>query len=105
MEWSVYWPYVLVMAGVTYMTRMIPMVLIRKKIKSRFIRSFLYYVPFAVLTAMTIPGILYSTNSLITASVGLGVAIILSWREKPLLLVAVAATAAVFITRMLIGGV
>ncbi|MDO4547931.1 MAG: AzlD domain-containing protein [Clostridia bacterium] len=105
MDWADFWPYLAVMAGVTYMTRMVPMVLIRKKIKSRFIKSFLCYVPYAVLTAMTVPGILYSTGSLITASAGFAVAIILAWREKPLLLVALAAAAAVFLTQLATGGI
>lgn len=58
------------MAGVTYLVRMLPLVLVRGKIKNRFVRSFLYYVPYSVLTAMTLPGILFSTGSIISAAVG-----------------------------------
>jgi len=58
--------YILIMALVTYLIRMIPFVLIRKKIKSRYIRNFLYYIPYAVLGAMTIPEIFYSTGDRIT---------------------------------------
>ncbi|MBE6839868.1 MAG: AzlD domain-containing protein, partial [Ruminococcus sp.] len=62
--------YIIVMAGVTYLIRMIPFSFFRKKIKSRFFRSFLYYIPYAVLSAMTIPAIFYSTGNMITAIVG-----------------------------------
>ncbi|MBQ8884730.1 MAG: AzlD domain-containing protein, partial [Oscillospiraceae bacterium] len=62
--------YILVMAGVTYLIRMLPFTLFRKKIKSKFLQSFLYYIPYAVLSAMTIPAIFYSTGDIITAVVG-----------------------------------
>ncbi|MEF9972807.1 MAG: AzlD domain-containing protein [Clostridia bacterium] len=100
---SVFWPYLVVMAGVTYLTRMAPLVLFRKKIKNKFIKSFLCYVPYAVLTAMTVPGILYATGSMITAAAGLAVAIGLSWREKSLFVVAISAAGAVFLTQVLLG--
>ena len=63
--------YLLVMAGVTYLIRMLPLTIFRKEIKSTFIKSFLHYVPFAVLGAMTIPDVLYSTGDMRTAAVGL----------------------------------
>lgn len=63
MKLSVYLAYLLVMAVVTYLVRAVPFVLIRQKIKSRFIRSFLSYIPYAVLSAMTFPAIFYSTGS------------------------------------------
>ena len=97
MSWSEYIPYVLVMALVTYLIRMLPLTAMRRKIRSRFIRSFLYYVPFAVLSAMTVPAILYSTGSLPAAAAALAVALILSWMEKSLLTVALCASAAAFI--------
>ena len=59
------------MAIVTYIPRMLPLAIFRKKIKSRFIRSFLAYVPYAVLAAMTFPEILYSTSNMISAVAGL----------------------------------
>ena len=65
--------YILVMAGVTYLIRMVPFTLFRGKIRSRFFRSFLHYIPYAVLSAMTIPAIFYSTNSLPTAVAGTSV--------------------------------
>ncbi|MBE6960983.1 MAG: AzlD domain-containing protein [Ruminococcaceae bacterium] len=86
--------YIFVMAGVTYLIRMIPFTLFRRKIRSRFFRSFLHYVPYAVLTAMTIPAIFYSTNNLLTALVGTVVAVILAYLRQPLIVVALAASAA-----------
>ena len=88
--------YILVMAGVTYLIRMIPLTLFRQKIKSRFFRSFLYYIPYAVLTAMTIPAIFYSTESLATSIVGALVAMVLAYLRQPLIVVALAAAAAAF---------
>ena len=89
--------YIFVMALVTYLIRMIPFTLFRKKIRSRFFRSFLYYIPFTVLAAMTIPEIFYSTGDIITATVGTAVAVILSYLNLPLIAVALAAAAAAFI--------
>ena len=86
--------YIAVMAGVTYFIRMIPFAAFRKQIKSRFFRSFLYYVPYAVLTAMTIPAIFYSTGSMTTAAFGTAVAVILAYFDMPLIVVALAASAA-----------
>ena len=86
---------VLVMAVVTYVIRMIPFVFFRKKIKSRFIKSLLYYIPYAVLSAMTFPAIFYSTGSIITASAGTVVALIASIRKRSLVVVAILAIVAV----------
>ena len=89
--------YILVMAGVTYLIRMLPLALSRREITSPFIRSFLYYVPYACLAAMTFPAILYSTASVISALAGFGVALIAAYKEKSLLTVALLACGAVFI--------
>ena len=97
MEWSRYFAYIAVMAGVTYLIRMLPLVAFRKKITSRFIKSFLYYVPYAVLGAMTFPAIIYSTASIPSACGGLIVALALAWKEKSLLTVALCASAAAFV--------
>ncbi len=86
--------YIAVMAGVTYLIRMIPFAAFRKQIKSRFFRSFLYYVPYAVLTAMTVPAIFYSTGSVATAAFGTAVALVLAYMDMPLIVVALAASAA-----------
>ena len=88
--------YIAVMAGVTYLIRMIPFAAFRRQIKSRFFRSFLYYVPYAVLTAMTIPAIFYSTGSMATAAFGTAVAVVLAYFDMPLIAVALAASAAAF---------
>lgn len=97
MDWSKYLAYLAVMAGVTYLIRMIPLVAFRKKIKSRFIKSFLFYVPYAVLGAMTFPAIIYSTGSIPSACAGLFVALLLAWHEKSLLTVAVFASVSAFV--------
>lgn len=88
-------PYLLVTAGVTYLVRMLPMVLVRKKIENKFILSFLHYVPYSVLTVMTIPDIFYSTSSPISASVGFAAAFVLAFFDKGLLRVAAISCAAV----------
>lgn len=89
--------YILVMAVTTYLIRMLPLVLTRNEIKNPFIRSFLYYVPYACLAAMTFPAILISTASIISAVIGFAVALIAAYMEKSLLTVALLACAAVFI--------
>ena len=89
--------YVLVMAGVTYLIRMLPLTLFRKKIRSRFFRSFLYYVPYAVLSAMTIPAIFYATGSTVTSLVGTAVAVAIAYMNMPLIVVALAASAAAYL--------
>lgn len=90
--------YILVMAGVTYLIRMLPFTLFRKKIKSKFLQSFLYYIPYAVLSAMTIPAIFYSTGDVITAVVGTIIAVVLSYINQPLIVVALSAALGAFIT-------
>ncbi len=93
--------YTFVMAAVTYLIRMLPFVVFRRPIKNRFVKSFLYYVPYAVLGAMTFPAILYSTSGLASAAVGLAVSVILAWFGKGLLTVAVSACVAVYLTEWL----
>lgn len=95
MSWSAYFPYLLVMAGVTYLIRMLPMTVYRREIRSVFIRSFLHYVPYAVLGAMTFPDVLYATGSLWTALAGLAAAVVMAWRGRSLLTVAIGACLAV----------
>lgn len=94
--------YITVMAVVTYLIRMIPFAFFRKKIKSRFFRSFLYYIPYAVLSAMTIPAIFYSTGNIITAVAGTLTAFVLSYFNLPLIVVALSATAVAFISGMIL---
>ena len=95
MSWRAFLPYLAVMAVVTYLIRMIPLTAWRRPIRSRFVQSFLTYIPYAVLGAMTFPDVLYSTGDLRTAAAGVVVAVVLAWRGKSLLTVAVAACLAV----------
>lgn len=88
----------ILMALTTYLIRMIPFTLFSGKIKSRFVRSFLHYVPYAVLSAMTFPAIFYSTNSLETALCGTAVALVLAFFRQSLTVVALAAAGVVFVT-------
>ena len=62
MKNSVFFIYLLILAGSTYLIRVIPFIAIKEKINNSFVRSFLYYIPYAVLTAMTIPAVFYATN-------------------------------------------
>lgn len=89
--------YILVMAAVTYLIRMIPLVLVKGKINNRFIRSFLYYVPYACLMAMTFPAVFFSTSSMLAAIAGVIVASILALKGKGLMTVALAASITVFL--------
>ena len=96
--------YILVMAGVTYLVRMLPLVLFKKEITSPFVKSFLYYVPYACLAAMTFPAILTATaGGILSGAVGLGAALIAAYREKSLLTVALIACAAVFVAERIMG--
>ena len=100
---EVFFIYLLVMAGVTYLIRMLPLVLCRKKIENRFIRSFLYYIPYAVLSAMVFPAILYATSSVLSAAVGCAAAVICSLAGLQLLPVALISCVAVYVTELISG--
>ena len=90
--------YIFTMALTTYLIRMLPLTIFRKPIKSRFLRSFLHYVPYACLTAMTFPAILTSTATIISGAAALIIAVILAYRGKSLLTVSLAASAAVIVS-------
>ena len=90
------------MALVTYLIRMAPMVLLRKKIKNKFIYSFLYYIPYAVLSVMTIPAIFYAVENRFAAAVGFIAAMISAYFERSLLAVAAISCTAVFAAELLI---
>lgn len=94
--------YILVMAGVTYLVRMAPFVLFRKKITSRFLQSLLYYLPYCVLSAMVIPSVFSSTGNFVTALVGLIVAVALAFWRRSLLTVAIGASAAAYVTGLIL---
>lgn len=101
MDFMTFLPYLIVMAGVTYLIRVIPFVLVNKKMESKFINSFLYYIPYTVLTAMTFPAILYATGNLISAMAGLLVAVLIAYKGKGLLTVAVGACLAVLAVELI----
>ncbi len=90
-------PLMLVMALTTYLIRMLPTTLFRKKIKSRFAKSFFHYIPYAVLAAMLIPSVFYSTGDLFTALAGILIGVVLSLLGQSLLVVALSATFASFL--------
>ncbi|MDD6183625.1 MAG: AzlD domain-containing protein [Lachnospiraceae bacterium] len=94
--------YILVMAVVTYLIRVLPLTLIRKEIKSPFIRSFLYYVPYVTLAVMTFPAILDATGSPISGLAALIVAMLIAWFGGSLFQVAVIACAVVFVLELFI---
>ena len=94
--------YLLVTAGTTYLVRMLPLVLMKGKIRSRFLLSFLHYIPYAVLSVMTIPAIFSATGDVRTAAAGFAVALVLAWRGKSLLTVAAAACTAVLLTELIL---
>ena len=94
--------YIGVMVLVTYLIRVIPLTVFRKKIENRYIRSFLYYVPYTCLTAMTFPAILYATASVISALAGVAAAAVFAFRDRSLVMVAAAACLAVFVTEQIL---
>lgn len=94
--------YLLVTAGVTYLVRAIPLVLVKGKIRNRFILSFLHYVPYAVLSVMTVPAIFYAVDEPVSTVVGFAVAAFLAYREKSLVQVAAAACGAVLLVQMIL---
>lgn len=93
---------IFIMAAVTYLTRMPPLVIFKKKITNRFVKSFLAYVPYAVLSAMTFPEILYSTGNMVSAVFGLVAALLLAYKGRGLLTVAVGSVAVVFIVEQVL---
>lgn len=92
---------VLLMAAVTYLPRVLPIIIFRKEIKSKYIKSFLQYVPYAVLGALTFPDIFYSTGTLPTAICGTAAAILLALKEKSLVVVALGAIITVYVISIL----
>lgn len=101
MNWLSFLTYLLVMAGVTYLVRVLPYIFMRKEVKNRFFKSFLLYVPYTVLAAMTIPAILFATDNIYSALAGLIVAVVVALFEKGLLTVAISSCVAVLLTEVL----
>lgn len=94
---SEYLPYIIVMAATTYLIRMLPLTLFKKEIQSIRIKSFLFYVPYAVLGAMTFPAVFTAAGALLPSLAGTGTALYFAWREKSLLFVAAAACISAFL--------
>ena len=90
--------YIFTMALTTYLIRVLPLTIFRKPIRSLLLRSFLHYVPYCCLTAMTFPAILSSTATVVSGAAALIVGVVLAYRGKSLLTVSVAASAAVMLT-------
>ena len=84
-----FWIYLLILAGSTYLIRAIPFAALRKKITNRYVRSFLHYIPYSVLTAMTLPAAIYATGNAISGAAGLIVGGIFAYKGKGLTLVAI----------------
>lgn len=95
------WISIAAMALTTYVIRVIPFTIFRRKIQNKFVQSFLYYIPYAVLSAMTIPAIFYATGDITSSTVGAIVAVILAYWNVPLILVALAASLAAYLTMLL----
>ncbi len=94
--------YLLIMAGITYLVRMLPLVLIKNEIQNRFILSFLHYIPYAVLAVMTVPAIFTSTGGLLSATVGFLTAVVLAYFRQSLTVVAILSCGAVLLTEIII---
>ncbi len=97
-----FWIYLLILSGSTYLVRALPFALVKHSIENRFIRSFLYYIPYAVLAAMTMPAVIYSTGNITSGIVGLIVGGVLAFKGKSLTLVAVFASLGALITELII---
>lgn len=94
--------YILIMAGVTYLIRMLPMVVFRKEIKNTFVRSFLYYVPYTALAVMTFPGILLACANIWAGVGAMAAALVLALQKKSIVVVSLAAVAAVFVLELIL---
>ena len=92
--------YILVMAATTYLIRVLPLTLIRKPIKSRFLKSFLYYVPYVTLAVMTFPAIMDATGSPVSGLLALAAGLILAWLGAGLFPVAVSCCVIVFVAEL-----
>lgn len=97
-----FWIYLLILAGSTYLIRAVPFAAINKKITNKFIRSFLYYIPYTVLAAMTFPVALYATGNIYAAAAGLIVGTVFAVYEKGLTVVALASCITVFAAEMIL---
>lgn len=95
--------YIFIMAGVTYLIRLLPLTLIRKEIKNNYIRSFLYYVPYVTLAVMTFPAILSATANIWSAAAGFTTALILAYHRRSLITVSLVSSVCVFLAELFTG--
>mgnify|MGYP001083017697 FL=1 len=95
--------YLVVMAGVTYLIRAVPFVMVNKKIENMYVKAFFNYIPYTVLAAMTVPAVFYSTGNTVTAVLGFITALVLSYMRKSLIVVALSASAVVFAGSLVMG--
>lgn len=102
MDNRLFFIYLLLLAGSTYLIRAIPFAAVQKKITNPFVRSFLYYIPYTVLSAMTFPAALYATGNITAAAVGLAVAVLFAVKGKSLTVVAIVSCVAVFVSETLL---
>lgn len=102
MRFDAFLPYLITMALVTYLVRMVPLVLFKKKITNRFVLSFLHYMPYAVLSVMTVPAVFFATDHVLSAAAGVAVALVTAFRKPDLLTVAISASAGVFLAELAI---
>lgn len=102
MSFNVFLPYLAVMAIVTYLVRAVPLIAINKKIENKFILSFLHYMPYSVLSVMTVPAVFFATQNIISAAAGVAAALILAYFKKGLMTVALGASGAVLIAELII---
>ena len=93
--------YLLAMAGVTYLVRMVPLVLVNRPIKNKYILSFLYYVPYTVLSVMTVPAVFYATDSYVSAIIGFSVAVVAGFLKQSLVKVAIFSSVAVLVAELI----
>lgn len=98
-----FWIYLLILSGSTYLIRALPFAAMRKKITNKFVSSFLFYIPYTVLAAMTFPAALYCTGNVIAAGWGLAVGMLFALKEKGLTVVALVSSATVFAVDLLMG--
>ena len=96
-----FFAYLFTMALVTYLVRAIPFAAFRKKVTNRFFRSFLYYVPYTVLAAMTFPAIFYVTSSVVPATVGTAGAVLLAYKGRGLVTVSLSACGLALVTGLI----
>ncbi len=93
---------ILLMAVITYFIRSIPLIFIKEHINNVFIQSFLHYIPFGILTAMTIPYIFYATGHLLSALAGTATALLLAWMKKSLITVSMVSVAIAYVVETLL---